>query len=181
MQTDDMFGGSDGPWRGCIFCKAGREKNVVQAMRIYVPELRAVAPVKLRSRRMGRTSKEERVALIPGYIFFESDEPVLSVKLTKLEDVLRLLRYPDGDWHLTGYDDQFARMIFDNNGEIGFSKAVFDEGNRIHIVDGFLKDHEGSITRVNRRARTTEVLIDFQGKKISMWLGYELIEKNDTE
>ena len=177
MQKD----GPNGIWRGCLFCRVGREQSVVQAMKTYAPGLRAVAPVKLRSRRMGRSAREEWVSLVPGYVFFESREPELSVRLTRLEDVLRLLTYPDGDWHLTGYDDQFARMMFDNNGEIGFSKAVFDEGNRIHILEGFLKDCEGRITRVNRRAKTAEVCVELQGKRISMWLGYELMEKRYGE
>lgn len=166
----------DGLWRGCLFCRAGKERDVVQAMRLYAPELRAVAPVKLRCRRVNGVAIEERVPLIPGYVFFETRERVLSVKLTGLENVLRLLTYPDGDWRLNGYDDQFAKMMFENNGEIGFSRAVFDEGNRIHIVDGFMKDYEGLITRVNRRARTAEVTIAFQNKKITLWLGYEMLE-----
>ena len=70
---------------------------------------------------------EERVLLLPGYVFFESHEPELSMKLSRQEHVLRLLTYPDGTWHLRGYDDAFARMLFRENGEIGFSQAVFDE------------------------------------------------------
>ena len=163
--------------RGCLFCKTGKEKEVVQQMGLYAPALRAIAPVKLRYRRVGGVALEEKVSLIPGYVFFESSEGELPARLTRLENVLRLLTYPDGDWKLTGYDDQFAKMLFKADGVIGFSKAIFDEGNRIHILDGFMKDYEGSIIRVNRRARTAEVSVDFQGKKISMWLGYELLQK----
>ena len=44
------------------------------------------------------------------------------------------------------------------------------------MLDGFLKDYEGYITRVNRRKKTVEVTIDLQRKKAIMWLGYELVE-----
>ena len=183
MQIDKENGGSDRSgktWRGCLFCKAGKERNAIQELRVCAPEMRAVAPVKLRARRVGGVTRAERVSLIPGYIFFEIDTLDLPFRLTKLENVLKLLTYTNGDWQLSGYDDQFARTMFENNGEIGFSKAVFDEGNRIRIIDGFLKDYEGNITRVNRRARTAEVCVEFQGKKIYMWFGYELMERRDT-
>lgn len=164
--------------RGCLFCKAGREDIAVQALALLFPALNVIAPVKQRIRRVGGKAIEERVSLMPGYVFFETSESRLSARdLVRQESVLRLLTYPNGDWRLRGYDDQFAKMLFRENGEIGFSRAVFDKGDRIHILDGFLKDLEGFISRVNRRARTVEVRVDFQGKIITMWLGYELVEK----
>ena len=48
-------------------------------------------------------------------------------------------------------------------------------GDRIRILSGFLKDYEGCVTRVNRKKRTVEVCVDFQDKKVSMQLGYELV------
>lgn len=177
----EMERNADEAWRGCLFCRTGKEHSIIQEMRQYVPELRAIAPEKLRNRRQNRREIEEWVPLIPGYIFFESDKPELPAKLTQMQNALRLLRYPDGDWQLRGYDDQFARLLFENDGRLGFSKAVFDEGNRIQILDGIMKDYQGMITRVNRRARTAEVTIMFQGKKISIWLGYELMERTDNK
>lgn len=164
--------------RGCLFCKGGREEKVVLALTLHFPMLHVISPVKQRYRRVGGKAIEERVTLLPGYVFFETREPEIPLRdIVRQPNVLKVLKYPDGGWRLKGYDDQFARMMFRENGEIGFSKAVFDKGDRIHILDGFLKDLEGSIVRVNRRARTVEVRVDFQGKIISMWLGYELVEK----
>ena len=175
MQRKEPSGGS--VYRGCLFCKGGLEKKVVRTLAILYPELHAIAPERMRIRREQGKVIEERVILLPGYVFFESMEPELSMNLSRQENVLRLLTYPDGDWHLRGYDDAFAEMLFRENGQIGFSQAVFDEGDRIHILSGFLKDYEGAITRVNRRYRTVEVSLELQGKKVTMWLGYELIEK----
>ena len=177
----DERAGSGRIYRGCLFCMGGMEKKVVRTLAVLYPSLRAIAPERLRIRREQGKVFEERVLLLPGYVFFESHEPELSMKLSRQEHVLRLLTYPDGTWHLRGYDDAFARMLFRENGEIGFSQAVFDEGDRIHILSGFLKDYEGAITRVNRRYRTVEVSLELQGKKVSMWLGYELVKKADEE
>ena len=98
-----------------------------------------------------------------------------------MDGVIKLLRYSDGDWRLHDSDDQFAKLLFDAGGNIGISRASFDEGNRIRILEGFLKDYEGSIVRVNRKTRTVEVRVDFQGKKISLWLGYELVMGIDPD
>ena len=177
--TDDGKIPGDAVRYGCVFCATGRESELVRLLTPRYPELRLISPVKQRIRRMGGEAVEERVTLLPGYVFFETGEADIPADLGRQVYVYKVLADPEGDWRLKGYDAHFAKMLFRENGEIGFSKAVFDEGERIHIVDGFLKDYEGSIVRVNRRARTVEVRIDIQGKIVSMWLGYELVEKND--
>jgi len=164
-------------YRGCLFCRTGREKNVIRQLDCLLPHSRSVSPVKLRLRREGGAAREETVPLLPGYVFFETCEDLPRREILGMEDVLKLLTYADGDWRLHGSDDQFAGMLFRHDGKIALSQAFFDEGDRIRIVDGFMKEYEGSIIRVNRRARTAEVRIPFQDKQISMWIGYELIAR----
>lgn len=182
--------------RGCFFCKSGKEKDVVQQFETLFPDGRAIAPTRSRYRRVKDTAIEEKITLLPGYVFFEvsaeagegqgpehpEDHATFDAlqyalhAFSRNDSVLKLLRYTDGSWRLQGYDDQFARMLFEAGGNIGISQAYFDVGKRIRILGGFLKDYEGSITRVNKKAKTVEVRVDLQGKKISMWLGYELVE-----
>lgn len=185
--------------RGCLFCKSGKEEEVVQRFEMALPDGKAIFPTRTRIRRKGDMVTEETVALLPGYVFFEihtyenhkaqsgerdldGRDPieVALLALTRADSILRLLRYSDGRWQLIGFDDQFAKMLFDAGGNIGVSQAYFDRGNRIRILSGFLKDYEGFIDRVNRKRRTAEVQVDLQGKKVSMWLGYELIETVQT-
>ena len=192
-------------YRGCLFCKSGKEEEVVQRFEMALPGSKAIFPTRTRIRRKGDVVTEETVALLPGYVFFEVDaqsepaqgsdridgaqaqppekDPIEATlqDLVRADSILRLLRYSDGRWQLIGSDDQFAKMLFDAGGNIGVSQAFFDRGNRIRILNGFLKDYEGSISRVNRKRRTAEVRVDLQGKKVSMWLGYELIEAVEGE
>ena len=177
MTASDPKADRPSVYHGCVFCRSGQEAEVIRQMGLLFPEVRAIAPVKTRLRRAGGTVKEERVTLLPGYVFFEAGEDLPMRRITRADSVLRLLTYNDGDWRLHGYDDQFAGMLFKANGVIGLSTAFFDEGDRIRIVDGFLKEHEGSIVRVNRRARTAQIRISLQDKQISIWLGYELMER----
>ena len=182
--------------RGCFFCKSGKEIDVVRQFEMRFPGGRAVAPTKSRYRRAKDVVIEEKVPLLPGYVFFEMNDsatgglisepaadknngetPQFALQtFSRIDSVLKLLRYSDGDWRLQGDDDKFAMLLFETGGNIGISQAYFDVGNRIRILDGFLKDYEGSITRVNRKNRTVEVQVDLPGKKVSMKLGYELVE-----
>lgn len=172
--------------RGCLFCRTGKEAAVVQHFENKFPGARAVVPMKSRYRRTQVGAVEERVVLLPGYVFFEAVQPPGSSRdadafqyalrdFSRSDGVLKLLRYNDGSWQLHGTDDRFAQMLLDIDGNIGVSTAYFDENRRIRILDGFLKNYEGSIIRVNHKMKTVEVVVDFQDKKINMKLGYELV------
>ena len=66
-------------------------------------------------------------------------------------------------------------VSFREDGVVGLSKAYY-EGDQIRVTEGALKRYEASITRVNHRAKTAEVRVDFHGKVMTIWLGFELIE-----
>ena len=174
--------------RGCFFCKSGKEADVIRHFNITFPNGEAMAPTRTKIRRKDGMALEEQVPLLPGYVFFQltDEEPEASgaideelaalLKFSKADSVLKLLRYSDGRWVLYGPDDLFAEMLFKTDGNIGLSQAYFDRGDRIRILDGFLKDYEGNITSVNRKNKTVEVTVNLQGKKVIMRLGYELVE-----
>jgi transcription antitermination factor NusG len=132
---------------------------------------------------------------MPGYVFFEMDASQVDLPSSLGDDryqrlqpidaslldfsrsahVLKLLRYANDGWRLQGADDAFVQTLFSVEGNIDISQARFDEGDRIRILSGFLKDYEGCITRVNRKARTVEVSMNFNDKNLRMCLGYELV------
>ena len=182
--------------RGCFFCRSGKEAEIAQRFRSAFPDAKAIFPTCTRYRRSNGKAVEELVPLLPGYVFFEIKPmredmllPLNETCVQRTKDVenalltfsrtvhmLNLLRYTNQDWRLHGSDDAFAKLLFDTEGNIDISQAYFDEGNRIRILGGFLKDYEGCITRVNRRTRTVEVSVNFHEKNVRMWLGYELVE-----
>jgi len=174
--------------RGCFFCKSGKEADVIRHFNMTFPNGKAIAPTRTKIRRTREAAIEERVPLLPGYVFFEITEDgtpapgiidaVLKALLdfSRIDSVLKLLRYSDGTWRLYGTDNLFAEMLFRTGGNIGLSQAYFDRGDRIRILDGYLKDYEGYITSVNRKNKTVEVTVNLQGKKVIMKLGYELVD-----
>ena len=174
--------------RGCFFCKSGKEADVIRQFNMAFPNGEAIAPTRTRIRRTHNAANEERVLLLPGYVFFQMpgnnpgareaiDVDLLALlDFSRIDSVLKLLTYSDGTWKLLGSDDLFAEMLFEAGGNIGLSQACYDKGNRIKVLEGFLKDYEGYITSVNRKKKTVELTVDFNGKRVVMWLGYELVE-----
>ena len=177
---DELSGREAGAY-GCLFCRSGREQKIIRELTRLTPEVSAVSPAKVRIRRSREGSSEELVTLFPGYVFFRVAEGAPDVgRFARLEDVLRLLTYADGEWRLAGSDEAIAREFFGEDGVVGLSKAYY-EGDRIRVTEGALKRYEASITRVNHRARTAEVRVDFHGKVLTMWLGFELIEPAESK
>ena len=174
--------------RGCFFCKSGKEIDVIRHFNATFPDGKAIMPTRTKIKRTRESVSTEQVPLLPGYVFFEIAEKGLSVpgfidstltalqEFSRIDSVLKLLRYSDGKWRLFGSDNLFAEMLFKTEGNIGLSLAFFDKGDRIRIIDGFLKDYEGCITSVNRKNKTVEVTVNLQGKKVILRLGYELVE-----
>lgn len=161
---------------GCVFCMTGKEQLVAEYMEQQNTRVlaRAVYQTK-RHTKIGKTVLCNEVVL-PGYVLFEAPAD-LDIKPTiPYDEAISLLTYSDGDWRLYGEDETYARWVFKHNGVIGLSKA-YQVGDRIQIVEGPLKDIEGSITRVDRRNRSGQVNLTFGGKQIKVWLGFEIIEE----
>lgn len=161
---------------GCIFCRTGNEQLLVQSLQKEYPEIRVLSAAKKRMRRQGKMLIEEQVPLFPGYIFFSAENSFEPGSFIYREDVFRILHDSRGDWQLRGEDEAFVRALFEQDGVIGLSKAYY-EGDRIRIVEGMLKMYEGRILRVNHRSHTAQVCVGVAGQEVTVWLGFELIDK----
>lgn len=160
---------------GCLFCITGKECLVAMRVRTLYPEIRAVAVRKEKHlTREGRKLRAEAV-LLPSYVFFEAPADADVSALAELQDVIRILSMDAGVWQLRGGDERFARWLLSYDGLLSFSQA-HREGDRIRILRGPLKDMEGRILRVDKRGRSGQVLLNFNGRDIPVWLGFELVE-----
>lgn len=166
----------EGQVYGCLFCRTGKEKRIAGEIETELPGVRVIFAEKLRKRRQGRSFAEESVPLFPGYLFFRADADFDAQPLARRLDVFRLLRDSEGIWRLRGEDLILARGLFQQNGVVGFSKAYY-EGDRIRITEGLLKTYEGRIIRVNRRSQTAQIALGVGGQEVTVWLGFELIER----
>lgn len=162
---------------GCVFCRTGAEEQVAREIERTHPEVEAIVPVKFYFRRILGQLKEERRTLFPGYVIFRADSDFYAYELTRIVDVYKLLLDSCGTWMLRGADRILLEKLFAYGGEVPFSKAFY-EGDRIRIADGFLKEYEGDILRVNKRKRTVQVRLRLDLRDVLVWMGYELIERS---
>ncbi len=161
---------------GCVFCLTGKERLVASGIELFnrLVRARAVCQTK-RYTSKGITTLQNDV-IIPGYVFFEAPHDSDLRKLIPMDDLISVLTYSDGDWHLFGEDEAYARWIFKYDGVLTLSKA-HKIGDRIVIVEGPLKDLEGQITRIDKRNRSGQVTINFAGRQQKIWLGFDIVKE----
>lgn len=162
-----------------MFCRTGGEMFAAETMMQQDPEIRTVVPLKKRIRRTKNGLQEENVILFPGYVFFCADEGFLT-RVKDREFIYRILRTEANDWRLQGRDRELVSKFFEHDGVIELSKAYY-EGDRIRITEGFMKNFEGQITRVNHRNKTAQIQLDFVGRQATLWLGFELVEHAEDQ
>jgi len=167
---------------GCVFCITGKEQAVADRIAYLCPEIRALAVYQEKHKSICGKKTRIKTILLPGYVFFDApDDPGIVAALPQM-DIIRLLKNQEQDWRLSGADVHFAQLVFKYQGCLDFSTA-YNDGDRIRILSGPLKDMEALITSVDRRGRSGQVTVHFNGREIKVWLGFELVEplKNQQE
>lgn len=164
----------------CLFCLSGQEKEAVAS--IHRQGLgKALFPQKTKCYRGKNEWLDEKVPLLPGYVFVylkeEEAEHIYSFK--KMPQVIRILHYGDeGTWRLNGSDLAFADWVWNQKGTVGAVDAV-EIGDHIEIVDTELKHLRGRVARMDRRKRTVMLELDGAGMINHVWLPYQVIRKID--
>lgn len=166
-----------GEWFGCLFCATGRERDAARKIEMWWPGVKARAVSAVRRRTSAGVKYLEEAVILPGYVFFRADdafEPTFPLP----EGIWRIVRTVDGDCRLTGRDQWFARWMLDQDGVIGLS-AARQEGTKVRVQQGPLKDLEGYIVKIDRRNRSGQIALTVNGRELKVWLGFEWLEDQD--
>ena len=163
---------------GCLFCITGKENLVANCIQIYSKDVRARAANQTMRHTYQGVTKLQNDVILKGYVFFETNADASIDGLLPPNDILSVLSYSDGDWRLYGDDLEYAKWIFKYNGVLPLSKA-YKIGDRIYIIDGPLKDLEGSITRIDKRNRSGQITLNFAGREQKVWLGFDIVKEFD--
>lgn len=112
-----------------------------------------------------------------GYVFVYTDQPINPLRICDIENVNRVLQYGDGEINLTGEDRFFAEWILRCDGHIGLSRALL-VGDETRIIDGPLKDYEGTIRRIDRHKRRAwvDVMVGDEVKSIQMYFEWLTVQ-----
>ena len=151
---------------------------VANCIQIYNKDVRAKAVNQTRRHTCQGMTRLQNDVILRGYVFFETNADASINGLLPPNDILSVLSYSDGDWRLYGDDLEYAKWIFKYNGVLPLSKA-YKIGDRIYIIDGPLKDLEGSITRIDKRNRSGQITLNFAGREQKVWLGFDIVKEFD--
>lgn len=158
----------------CLFCATGSEEILSSYLR-----RQSVSPLIAFCERTVYGKGEqtvERRRILPGYVFFETQKPdsVDLQRIRALPHVLRLLEYDNGDYTLRNADLSFYQWLKAHDGVINRSRA-YKAGDRIRIVDGFLKEYEGNIIKINTNRKCALIQLYENSIMGKIWCSIELI------
>lgn len=158
---------------GCLLCLPGWENKIIHDILIKF-DMKIISPTKLRYHRKKGQYSIKTSRIFPGYLFFSTNQhDIKEEMLENIEGVICLLKYSNDDWALLDNDAGIVIELFKNNGVIGISKGSMIDG-RLRIREGFLKDHENEINKVDKRHRTARVRMMINDQPLEDWFGYDI-------
>ena len=159
---------------GYLFVQSGYEERAIRYIERYLMDYEATGLEKIQYRSREGVRTQERNRLMPGYVFFRTVTELEESELRQVTGYVRLLCYESGCWQLYGADEAFARYVFEKDGLLGVSTAC-KVGDEIRLIDGPLKDHEGSILKMDRHRKNGLVALRCQGRVFQVWLPFDVI------
>ena len=169
----------DGQFVRCLMVETGEEKTILQLMEARNLG-RGIYPERVRVRKLQKNWKQDRIRLLPGYVFVFADEEIPVWQYQRMEHVLKVLRYdrePSG--YLKGRDLEFARTICELDGKLDILKAVDEEGF-IRITDELLKRLHGEVISVDRRKRNVKIRVQLMGQPKVITMNYQLLKEDGS-
>ena len=79
-----------------------------------------------------------------------------------------------------GRDRELAEMLLKKDGLLGVLAAI-EVGGRVQITDGLLQHYRGKVLKMDKRKQMAEIQLDIAGDVTSVWLSYEVLDKDETE
>lgn len=156
----------------CIQCKCGHENKLKNLIMELVPGTFVTPVMQQQHRSQNGVKSLINKLMLPGYLFLYSDEPPPFDRILRIEQIYRFLRY-DGSYSflLSGDDKSFANWLYNHDGLLGVSKAI-SVGDETRIIEGPLKDHVGTVHKIDRHNRNICLSITFDSATRLVWLPF---------
>jgi len=136
----------------------------------------------LKEKQKGR-NRERMLPVFPGYVFYETEELGIAErwKIRRVEGFYRFLNDTTNPLPLSDKDRQLLLRFISFGKAADISKVIFDENQRIVVLEGPLKGLEGSIVKVDRRRGRAKVKLDICETGFLIDLGFENVAKTTKE
>lgn len=164
-----------------IQVQGGQEEKTAELIRRQVaPSVmeECFIPKKERMKKLRGSWKKLEEVLFPGYVFAVAKEPEeLHRQLKQITKMTKILQ--DGTCYflpLSEEEEKIIKNIGDNYHMTKLSQIKVEEGKKVTILDGPLKEQEGNIVKVDLHRREVIVRVPFMGRLVDLKLGIEMVE-----
>ena len=133
----------------------------------------------LRIRRRGEWI-ETLAPIFPGYVFIEAKKitPELYLQIRPIPGFYRFLQSNENIEPLSERDKELLLHFLSFGQVVEKSVVYFDEGKRIRVMSGPLKELEGKIVKVDRRKGRAKVKLDMFQNSFLIDFGFEVLENS---
>lgn len=157
----------------CLFCKSGQEGLVIDLL-THVGYA-AFSPLTVRNKPEAGGLKRTKARLLPGYVFFDAEEPDWEM-IRRCSGVLKVLRYQDGSCALRDEDLAFVKWLREYEGLLDVSQVI-KVGTKIAFVGGPLVGMEAKVLKVNKSRRQVQIALgDEEAMFRNIWCSIEYVE-----
>lgn len=167
----------------CIWVRTGLENKFiekVQSLFDSVPDEQNGKLYCIGKQIRLRNGKEYIDPLIPGYIFWETDNISRIQDIKDEEGFIDFLPNDNGIKPLSARDTELVTSFLKYGSVIPVVNVQFDVNDRIVIVDGLFKGMEGRITDVNRSNKRINFEVMLRDGKRILSLSYQEIQKKQN-
>jgi len=164
----------------CIWVKTGFENKFVEKIQSLfdsVPEEQNGNLYCIGKQIRLKNGKEFIDPLLPGYVFWETDNLSRIQDIKKEEGFIGFLPNDNGIKPLSAKDTELVTSFLQYGRVIPILNVEFDVNDRIVIVDGMFKGMEGYISDVNRSNKRINFAVTLMDGKRILSLSYREIQK----
>jgi len=159
----------------CLFCQTQRCKVIAQLLQVMGIE-EAFSPQIIRRQRKKGANVEVSYDLLPGYVFFYTEEEILDPRFFYgIDGIIRRVGRSDEGWQLQGADREFSLQLLERHGRVG-TQRVFQEGEQVVLTDPLFLGCQGRVTRVDYRKMRARVDFVFNEMDCHTWIAIEDVD-----
>jgi len=159
----------------CLFTLQGLEIDISKELNNNYDYLLATPLTKMSHRSNKGHKYDAQEVLLGGYIFVYLKKNYDIFQIRSIKNYFRVLSKENDKGKLVGHDLEYANWVLEKEGLISVSEAIKLDG-KVKIVNGPLKDLEGSIVEYSKRNRNCRIEVFLFGQRIDMWLPFDWVD-----
>ena len=163
-----------------IWVESGKEHKVRGMIESQVPAEtydRIVIPEKRIQKKFKGEWKEVQSVLFPGYLFVVAEDITeFTSALNAVPEFTKMLNMDNEIAAIYPEEEAVLKRLVDADEIVKISEGII-ENDKIIVLDGPLKDMEGTIKRINRHKRVALIQMELFERVMQVEVGLEIVEK----